>query len=356
MNSPTWLDVHPSFKLNGIHYSAMDLGEVGYSLIKEGEPFEMAIGEFLLDWISPNEHIDVFTSGSTGKPKSIPIKKVWMMESARATGTYFHLGPGTKALLCLSCSSIAGKMMLVRSMVLGWQLDYVEPSIDPLSLITKEYDFTALVPLQAQNSLEKLPKIKKLIIGGAPIGDRLKKELLGLPTEVYETYGMTETISHVAIKDLRKNKDGFHALPDISFEQDKRTCLIIHAPKRSPHPIVTNDLVELHDETHFKWLGRYDSIINSGGIKLIPEQIEKKLATIIHARFFVAGIEDEALGQRLILVVEDPKCNKDKLFHQIRALQALDKYEVPKDIFCLDLFIETSTGKIQRDKTLSLIV
>ncbi|NAY91140.1 AMP-binding protein [Muricauda sp. JGD-17] len=356
MSSPIWLNLHYDFRLNGIQYSAEDLGEVGYSLIKEGEPFEVSMGEFFLDWISPKEELSVSTSGSTGKPKTIMIRKEWMINSARATGNYFNLESGDKALLCLPCTSIAGKMMLVRAMVLGLHLDYVEPTANPLEFQQKTYDFVAMVPLQVKNALEKLSKVKKLIIGGAPMSEGLKKELQKASGKVYETYGMTETVSHIAIRDLNQNKHYFQALPNVKFSQDERGCLVIHAPKLTHQQVETNDLVELIDETRFIWLGRHDGIINSGGIKLIPEQIEQKLALVIPSRFFISGLPDENLGERLVLVVENIKCDKVKLMEQIKRLKGLDKYEVPREIICLETFAETTTGKIQRDKTLALIV
>ncbi len=355
MRNPTWLDVHPDFKLNGIGYTSEDLWEVGYSLIKEGEPFEVPIGEFFLDWKSPTEEIAVSTSGSTGSPKIINIKKQWMINSALATGAYFQLESRDKALLCLPCTSIAGKMMLVRAMFLGLHLDYVEPSASPLLVVQKEYSFAAMVPMQAQNSLNHLSIIKKLIIGGAPINFSLETKLKQIESRVFETYGMTETVSHVAIRDLRKNEDYFHVLPNITISKDKRECLVLDAPQLSDSRVKTNDLVELIDEKHFKWLGRYDTVINSGGIKLIPEQIEQKLGHIIDVRFFVAGVADQTLGQRLILLVEDGNCDTQKLLRAIKKLSNIGKYEIPKDIYCIDSFIETATGKIHRDKTLSLI-
>ena len=355
MMNPIWLEVHPEFKLNGVGYTAGDLWEIGYSLIKEGEPFEIPIGEFFLDWMSTSGDLKVRTSGSTGHPKTIAIKKEWMINSAKATGNFFDLSAGDKALLCLPCSSIAGKMMLVRAMLLGLHLDYVEPSSSPLFTIQKNYAFAAMVPMQAQNSLDRLSLIKKLIVGGAPIAASLKEQLKHSKSCVFETYGMTETVSHVAIRDLQQKEDYFQVLPNIAISQDDRNCLVLDAPHLSRSEVVTNDLVEIIDEKRFQWLGRYDSVINSGGVKLIPEQIERKLDPVIDARFFVAGLDDQTLGQRLILLVEDGNCDANELLTGIQRLKGIHKYEIPKDIFCVDSFIETESGKIQRDKTLSLI-
>ncbi|WP_431123763.1 AMP-binding protein [Flagellimonas flava] len=372
MRNPSWHKIHPSFKLNGIHYACNELPEVGYSLIKEGVPFEKSIGDFLVEWGMETATVVVQTSGSTGTPKDIALKKEHMVNSALATGSYFNLEPGNSALLCLPCSSIAGKMMLVRAMVLGLELDYVEPSSMPLSGIRKTYDFSAMVPLQVGKSLVQLNQIKSLIIGGASVSFGLKEKLQTVSTTCYETYGMTETISHVAVKAIQNSKfkiensgnpiveqsnnrtiqqSNFSALPNITFSQDSRSCLVIEAPKISDELVVTNDIVELISKTEFQWLGRYDSVINSGGVKLIPEQIEKKLASLIPSRFFVAGIPDKTLGQKLVLVIEGEEKDSSELLQQIKSLEDLDKYEVPKDILCLSKFIETTSGKVDRLKT-----
>lgn len=360
--NPYWRKIQPAFKLNGVHYSYNELSEIGYSLVKEGEPFEVPIGDFLLDWISDSLTMEVLTSGSTGKPKKIVLKKEHMVNSARATGDYLNLNRGDKALLCLPCSSIAGKMMLVRAMVLGMELDYVKPSSNPLTNSKKVYDFSAMVPLQAENSIEQLSQIKTLLIGGAAISFSLKEKLNSISIEIFETYGMTETITHIAVKRVENENVGssaaethFETLPSITVSKDNRDCLVIDAPNISDRKVVTNDIVEVIDETKFKWLGRYDSIINSGGIKLIPEQIEKKLSQIVKSRFFVAGIPDESLGQKLVLLIEGENVSKTELLQKIRALNTLTKYETPKEIHLLSLFIETESGKIDRSKTIETL-
>lgn len=356
MENPIWHSIHPQFKLNRIPYGLEDLKEMGYSLVKEGEPFENSIGNFLLDWASDSSTLEVFTSGSTGKPKKIILQKKHMVNSALATGAYFDLKPVHTALLCLPCSGIAGKMMLVRAMVLGLHLEYVEPASTPLQNSDNTYDFVAMVPLQVQNSLDKLSRIKTLIIGGAPVDAKLRSALKNCPTNCYETYGMTETITHIAVKRIKGDSANcFETLPNISISVDARGCLVIDAPKISDDKIVTNDVVELVGENQFKWLGRYDTIINSGGIKLIPEEIEKKLANIIHSRFFVAGLTDATLGQKLVLVVEESQVDSQKLLSKIKSLKGIQKYEVPKEVHALKPFIETKSGKIHRKKIMQQI-
>ncbi len=349
------LAVHPNFKINGKHVPFEDITEIAYSFIKEGEPYEESIGNFLLDWVDATKSIVVKTSGSTGKPKPIKLLKNHMRNSALATGEFFGLLPGNTSLLCLSCDYIAGKMMLVRAMVLGLDIYLTEPKSNPLERFknNQDFDFCAMVPLQVQALLDQMQKVKKLIIGGAPLSSRLKKDLVHTNTEIYETYGMTETITHIAIKHIGKGAENnnFKALPGVIFTIDDRGCLIICAPKISIEKVITNDVVELISETEFIWLGRYDHVVNSGGVKLFPEVIESKLNEVIDRPYFVAGIEDEVLGQKLILIIETDGSNEYELL-QFNSIKSLEPYERPKDIFYLEHFIRTDSGKVHRDFTL----
>jgi O-succinylbenzoic acid--CoA ligase len=255
-------------------------------------------------------------------------------------------------------------MMLVRAMVLGWHLDVVGPNSTPLKGIEKYYDFSAMVPLQLYNSLDNIDKINKLIVGGVIVSNELRLKILDLPTKIFATYGMTETITHIAIKPLNIaagwifEKDYFQTLEGISIRKGSRDCLVINAPRVATDEIVTNDLVEIISKNQFRWLGRVDHIINSGGIKLIPEQIEEKLSIIIKQRFFVAGVPDDILGEKLVLVIEDreSRVKSQELRSKISSLKSLNKFEIPRSIFFIDQFIETETKKIQRKKTLGLIL
>lgn len=342
---PTYHNVHNSFKLNGFHFNREHLLRVAYSFIKEGEDFEKPIGEFLLDWFDDKPYIDLQTSGTTGAPKTIRTSKQAMVESAIATGDFFGLRPGNKALQCLPVKYIAGKLMFVRAFIIGLDMDFVAPSANPLENKSDvKYDFIAMVPLQAKNSLKELKNVKKLIIGGSMISKALEKELSKLPTKVYETYGMTETITHIAAREIGEKV--FTVLPDITISYDYRNCLVIHAPRISDDLIVTNDIVELTNEKQFKFIGRYDNIINSGGIKLIPEQIEEKLSGKIAARFFVTGKLDEKLGEKLVLVIEGDNQKIDEA-----VFDALDKYEKPKEVLFIPKFKQTENGKILRKET-----
>jgi len=342
----THKNVHNHFKINGHHLSADELRCLGYDFIKEGDTNEQAIGEFLLDWFDDKDYIEMRTSGTTGLPKLVKLKKQAMIQSALATGDFFKLAPHDKALLCLPVKFIAGKMMLVRSLILGLELDIVEPSTEPLFKNATKYDFVAMVPLQVQNSIEALQNVKKLIVGGAKMDSTLEQKVLPLKTEVYETYGMTETITHIAAK--RVGEKVFTVLPNVKITQDDRGCLVITVDSISEEPIITNDLVDVVRENQFMFLGRIDNVINSGGVKLIPEQIEAKLINRINERFFVTGIPDTVLGEKLILVIEGEKQDFATDFFDV-----LDKYEKPKEIVFVPKFKENENGKLLRKPSLN---
>jgi O-succinylbenzoic acid--CoA ligase len=316
--------------------------------VKEGEEHEKAVGDFILDWFDNKSYLELNTSGTTGVPKLIRIEKQAMVNSAIATGDFFDLQPGDKALHCLPTKYIAGKMMFVRSFILGLDIDFVAPSSHPLLNNENKYDFVAMVPLQAQNSLTTLKNVKKMIVGGAKMNKTLEKGLSKLKTKVFETYGMTETITHIAAKEI--GEAAFSVLPNIKITKDERDCLVIDASKISSELIVTNDLVELIGNNQFVFLGRIDNVINSGGIKLIPEIIEEKLADKIHSRFFVTAKQDLVLGEKLVLIIEgDIQILAESIF------DVLDKYEKPKEVLFVAKFAETQNGKIKRKEILESI-
>lgn len=351
-------EVHPDFRLNKLHFSIADLRKVAYNFIKEGEPYEGLVGDFILDWVKPSAYLEVQTSGSTGKPKKIKIKKEHMVNSAIATGKFFELPAKSKALMCLPANYIAGKMMVVRAMVLGWELDLVPPSSNPLDQVFKLYDFCAMTPFQLDNSVGRLHLIKKLIVGGGAVSPHLQNMVKDVDTKVYETFGMTETVSHIAAKRLNPQKKKskpipFKLLPDVGISTDKRGCLVVKAPKVAEGVITTNDVVEIVTYKKFYWKGRYDNVVNSGGIKLHPEEIEIKLNSVIDNRFFVTGMPDDALGEKLVLFVEADFSEEllVQLREKIQGLETLEKYEVPKKIYLLQKFEETPNGKIHRENT-----
>lgn len=340
--------LHPNFCINGKNLDYHNLLETAYSYLKEGEAFEKEVGKFLLAWLDKSETLTVYSSGSTGTPKAIALKKEHMVNSANATGAYFQLQPKNSALLCLPANYIAGKMMLVRAMVLGLDIYPVEPSAEPLTNLNKNFDFAAMVPMQVMNSISKLDQIHTLLIGGAPMTTNLKNKLEGCSTAVYETYGMTETITHIAVKSI--NEPYFTALPNVRFSQNERGCLVIDAPGVSTAPIHTNDMVKLISKIQFKWLGRLDNVVNSGGIKLHPELIEEKIGSYLQVPFFVFGSEDEKLGEKLILVAET-KSSVMEIKNALQSIEELGPYEMPRKILTIPKFVRTKNGKIKRNKT-----
>lgn len=346
---------HNSFKLNGKSFISKK------ELLTFSEKFSPGIFSFLTDWFDDKSFVKVQTSGSTGKPKAIALKKEYMINSAKKTGAFFDLPQNTLALLCLSMDYIAGKMMLVRALTLGWHLEAVKAVSNPLVDNDKNYDFCAMVPLQMQNSLSELYKVKKLIVGGGAVDKNLLLKIQSQTTAIFATYGMTETITHIAVKKLNGfnttelgSSNHFKVLPNIKIATDDRGCLIIDAPSIIDNQITTNDLVGIISDTEFKWLGRIDNVVNSGGVKLIPEQIEEKLSSVMEQRFFVAGIPDLLLGEKLILIIESNK-KIENLKTKILNLLMLKKFEIPREIYTIGEFVETDTKKINRIATLKSV-
>ena len=365
--------IHRRFKLNGVSYTYLKLIEEASRLYKEGENYEISIGEFLLELLKDTATITVSTSGSTGKPKATIVEKQFMVNSALATGNFFNLSAGSTALHCLPSDFIAGKMMLVRALVLGLELYCIAPTTKILDKDSRCYDFAAMLPMQLEASLQYINYIKKLIVGGVSISNNLKRKIQNKTTKIFETYGMTETLTHIAVKPINhiydscntsilravdkerfiKPSNVFRVLPDVAMSIDERGCLIINAPKVSRELVVTNDLVRMLSDKEFEWLGRYDNIINSGGVKLIPEEIEAKLIPLFDLRYFVAGLPDGRLGQKVVLIIEGT-INLKQLIGKITALRTIHKFQIPKEIHCVSKFIETN-GKVHRNRTIGLI-
>lgn len=355
---------HKDFQLNGNSFSSVN------ELLRYAESISETTYQFLKEWFSESDFVIVQTSGSTGTPKPIQLKKQFMVNSALTTGVYFSLPHKTTALLCLPTAYIAGKMMLVRALVLGWHLDHVPSNTTPLQNIEKTYDFSAMVPIQVENSIGKLSRIKKLLVGGGIVSAKLQASLQGVSTVIFATYGMTETITHIAVQPLNNFKNIpprtssslntsaiqnslYTTLPNITISKDVNDCLVIEAPNLTEEIVFTNDVVQLISDRQFVWLGRFDNVINSGGIKLHPEIIEEKLSKIIKNRFFVAGIPDDTLGEKLVLCIEGVE--DELLLKKLRNSTLLSKFEIPKEVYFANAFLETLTKKIQRTKTLNLI-
>ena len=256
--------------------------------------------DFLNSWFDKSDSIYVNTSGSTGKPKKIKLRKTDLIASAKLTAKYFNLKPGDRLINCLPIKYIAGKMMLVRALVLGLDIYLFPVNSTPLLNLKNNFDFVGLTPMQLENSLGYIDKIKNVIVGGSAVNEALKEKILSIDSNVYETYGMTETITHIALKNLSKDEHEFTVLPGIKI-YEKNECLLIKPGHLSVDFIQTNDVVKLKGNDKFILLGRKDFIINSGGIKLNPESIEKKLSKYYRTDFIISSVDDDELGERLVL-------------------------------------------------------
>ena len=336
-----------SIKIDGVEYGAQeDFG----GLITECEGIQAQIFEFLKEWFSPSTEIMVFTSGSTGKPKKLNLNKNVMRKSARATCEYFSLDSGSIIHLCLPVSFIAGKMMLVRGIISGANVVVEEPVVSPMLAYPGPISLSAMTPAQVNKVLSddqgRLNDVKNLIIGGAPVGMDLEDQLQHFKTNCYSTFGMTETATHVALMRLNgKNKsDVFRAVGDVTFRMDDSMCLVINSESLGLSNLITNDIVEIVDDRSFRWIGRQDHVINTGGIKVFPEQIEKKMGHTLNGNFFFAAMPDDQFGEIVILLVEGKERQLD--------LTVLSKFEQPKRVYFVEHFSFTGSGKIDRKKVL----
>ena len=343
------------------------------SLFPENE-FEEKVISFLQDWFSDFETVSVQTSGSTGIPKVFEIEKKRMLNSAKMTCDFLGLKKGDTALLCLPVQYISGKMMLVRAIERKLKVIISVPSSAPE--ISENVEFCAMTPLQVQNSLDKIHFIKNLIIGGAAVSEKLKNEIFttlqfsNSPTRIFETYGMSETLSHIALKQIAPiQEEYFTVLNDVEISVDERNCLKIFAPKLNPEVLQTNDIVELMhfdsaqgDKKQFKFLGRFDNVINSGGVKIFAEELENLVKKHIDRDLVFLGKPDETLGEKLVLVIEDElfseSCQSQRsrrLKSQISNLKFENKFHIPKEILFLEKFPRAENGKILRKELLKII-
>ena len=346
---------YTSITLNG---NFLQGSEIENFCKEQHSDFFLQIASFINEWLSSDPNINLQTSGSTGKPKSILIEKNKMLYSAARTAEYFDFKEGEKALLCLPINYIAGKMMIVRALLSGLNLICIKPSQNPIDSLQPdiEIDFAAMIPLQLQQAINmpSLSRIKRILLGGGPVSSELEKEVQQISTQIYHGYGMTETLSHIALRRVNGTEasQSYKALNGISLGLDARNCLTIIAPDLSDETLITNDVVSLTGVNEFIWKGRYDNVIISGGIKLFPEEIESKLQTLFSNRFYIAGIEDVQWGQKLVLIIEGAPFEENTITSLNRSMdELLAKYEVPREIYFVNNFIEANNGKIDRSLT-----
>ena len=327
----------------------------------------MSLEEFLEEWNNPSPYVHVQTSGSTGVPKPMLVEKRRMLASARITNDFLGLREGDTALLCMSLDYIAGKMMVVRSLERGLKLIVQEPSGHPLnncqlSIIrsalplgsSKNYqlDFAAMVPMQVYNSLqvpeerERLKQIRHLIIGGGAIDDAMAAELKTFPNAVWSTYGMTETLSHIALRRLSgpEASSWYTPFPSVKVSLSAEDCLIIDAPEVCPEPLVTNDIAELSPQG-FRILGRKDNVICSGGIKIQIEEVESRLRPYLRVPYLLSKRPDPKFGEVAVLLTEGSVDDARQVCERI-----LPKYHQPRHYLHVDHIPLTETGKPARQQ------
>ena len=326
--------------------------------------------DFMQLWMSGQEEFNLATSGSTGVPKIIKVTRKQLRSSAAMTGKALNLGNGTSALVCLNVAYVAGIMMLVRGMELNWELTIIEPVSNPLLDLENElgFDFVAMVPLQLSSCLEnektknKVNYLGKILLGGAPVSISLLKEIAILEIPVYQSYGMTETVSHVALRKLNFPSDegNYTILPGVVMGQDERGCLYVSGPMTNEEKIQTNDLINISSANTFAWLGRIDNVINSGGVKIILDRVDELIASVFYDKKYTASFfswyeKDEKLGQKLILIMEktDQHLREETVLKEIRT--NVSAYETPKHVYFADQFIKTETNKIDKRRTVEML-
>ena len=329
--------------------------------------FEEGVLEFIRLWLSGNDVWHFKSSGSTGSPKEISVKRSQLLASIKMTAEALYLSKDFTALLCIPVANTGGKMMIARALQLQMKLECVEPSGNPLKKAVHTPDFMAVVPLQLEQmiadeeTVKQLEKVKMVIVGGAPVDEALQQKLLSISTPVYATYGMTETVSHIALQLLNtpQRRHHFHVLPGIEIATDHRDCLRIKGPVTNNEWVQTNDRVRKISERQFDWLGRTDLVINSGGHKLQPEVIEGKLERIfkqcgINNSFFIYGLPHEKLGQECTLFIEGEPLDTEILAHlKEEIVYNFSGYEKPRTIRFISKFSISPAGKLDRGKTVA---
>lgn len=349
----------------------IDLSKALATTAPASNKFETKVLDFIKEWFSGTKMVKIQTSGSTGNPKIFEVEKSKMLNSADMTCQFLGLEKGNLALICLPIEYISGKMMVVRSISRKLTLKIAQTSLNPLENINEEIDFCAMTPLQVENSLDKIHWIKNLIIGGASVSEALKQKIqesltkkekgfesLSLTnnsqTKIFETYGMSETLSHIALKQIFPNpEDWFTVFEGVDISLDERGCLKIFAPKLNSEVLQTNDLVEINDKKQFRFLGRIDNVINSGGAKIFPEELEKLIKKEIPNEVVFLGIEDEKLGQKLILIIEGQE--SDSINQKLSTINYEKSFHKPKEIIFVEQIPRTPNGKVSRLELKKLI-
>jgi len=325
--------------------------------------FESQVFAFCRLWKSGQSHFEFMTSGSTGTPKPIVIRREAMIASAQLTGNWLHLAPNDVALLCLPIHYIAGAMVLVRALVLDLRVCIVEPNVNPLQgLAPISIQLASFVPNQWYTLLKEgvdlstyFADAKGVLLGGASLSPWMIQASKAMPFPLFLTYGMTETVSHVAFQSISPvDKQHFTLFPEVDFEVSESGCGRFRGQMTDNSWVQTNDLVEKISSNEFRLLGRIDRVINSAGRKIHAERVEESLHTFFPERaFFVAALPDDSFGQKATLFMEGlDEINENIL--NLDALPALASWEIPKGIVYLPKFETTHSGKMDRLKSVAL--
>ncbi len=336
--------------LDGVCHTSADCLRLAAEADERATPMLHDLYHFLADWFSESPLITVQTSGSTGIPKQYTVRKEQMMQSARLTCQFLGLTEGDRALLCMPLTYIAGKMVVVRALVAGLDLTVRTPSSHPLADVDEPLQFAAMIPLQVHNSLRapeerrRLEQIDTLIVGGGAIDSSLEEELRPLPGTIYSTYGMTETLSHIALRRLNgpDASTHYHPFAGVGLSLSPEGTLTIHAPLVCDEILVTNDMAQLYPDGTFTILGRKDNVINTGGIKVQAEQVEAVLRPYLKCPFAITSVPDVRLGEAIVLLLESSGIDP------LPGVNELPRYHRPKHILRVSSLPMTGSGKTDR--------
>lgn len=312
---------------------------------------------FLYAWFSEGETMKVQTSGSTGVPKVMEVSKRAMMNSACRTCRFLELQEGDSLLLSMNLKYIGAQMMVVRALVGGLRVLLQEPCAHPLAAVQERIDFLSMVPMQLASSLQReaernvLQAAKVVIVGGGAVDSQLEEQLQALPCRVYSTYGMTETLSHIAMRPLNgpERSDRYYPLPGVTLSLSARDTLVIEVPDVCAGQLETNDCVTLYPDGSFVVKGRMDNVINSGGVKIQIEEDERLLQGVLSFPFAITSVPDSFYGERVVLLAEHPELSaKETDEYLVLLKQTLPRYHAPRDIIFVRSLPRTENGKIDR--------
>jgi O-succinylbenzoic acid--CoA ligase len=325
----------------------------------------MTIEDFLAEWNSENGYITAHSSGSTGAPKPIRLPKKMVIASAMRTVKFFNLTSESHLHLPLDISYIAGKMMVVRSIVSGAKLTCEPASNKPLAnnVDSQPIDLLAVVPSQLEyllDNLASIPPIRNFLIGGSSIPTHLRQRIVESKVHAYESYGMTETASHVALRRVTEDSmSPFQMLDGLTCGKTEDSALVITMDDGSV--IRTNDSVEIISPKEFIYKGRLDNVINSGGVKIHPEEVETEISRILTPDFwrsirlqplnyYISKRPSDKWGEEAVLLLETEGITSETKTRVYEALKrSLPPYHIPKDIIPLSHFPRTYNGKIIRN-------